>query len=128
MKINWGFSPLWRENLKRIAIQCEKLSAKPHSKPPFLPFLSLFPFESESDNGYYILLRSLTFFPSQIAGCYVNVSQNTPRRLPATGITGCFHELCIYVTYFVLNNLSYLYTYEVSEHPKLLFEFPVPRR
>ena len=78
MKINWGFSPLWRENLKRIAIQCEKLSAKPHSKPPFLPFLSLFPFESESDNGYYILLRSLTFFPSQIAGCYVNVSQNTP--------------------------------------------------
>ena len=65
MKINWGFSPLlalevWREKFER---NCEEpLSAKPHSKPPFLPLLSL---ESESDNGYYIHLRSSpSFLPS----------------------------------------------------------------
>ena len=63
MKINWGFSPLWRENLKRIAIQCEKLSAKPHSKPPFLPFLSLLSLSSPNPTTDITLffVRSLSF-------------------------------------------------------------------
>ena len=103
MKINWGFSPLAHggKNLKRIAIQREKLlSAEPHSKPPFLPFLlsSLFSLSSPNltTDITFVHLRSFTFFfPSQIAGCYVNVSQNTPRLHPAATVTGCLHGLCV---------------------------------
>ena len=65
VKINWGFSPLvraWREKFEKNCYSMWKAVSKAAFKTAFSSIsLSPFPFESESDNGYYILLRPLTF-------------------------------------------------------------------
>ena len=96
---------IWKELLFNDEKSCcQQSRIQNRLFPPFLPSLFSLSSPNLTTDITFVHLRSFTFFsPSQIAGCYVNVSQNPPRLHPAT-VTGCFHYIFDLIGWFCVGS------------------------